>query len=101
MTVQLLINEAAQKEWDRAAAWYEVKQTGPGDRFVSTVKTKLELISRYPERYLPSNFEYFEYFVVAHRHDREAPDRQIQTLQLVSQIYLVEKLFLGLRSSRG
>ena len=51
MTVQLLINEAAQKEWDRAAAWYELKQTGLGDRFVSTVKVKLESISRYPERY--------------------------------------------------
>ena len=30
---------------------YEVKQTGLGDRFVSNVKTNLELISRYPERY--------------------------------------------------
>lgn len=51
MTFQLLINEAAQKEWDSAAAWYEDKQTGLGERFIKSVKIKLELISRYPERY--------------------------------------------------
>lgn len=51
MTFELLINEAAQKEWDDAAAWYEDKQTGLGERFIKSVKIKLELISRYPERY--------------------------------------------------
>lgn len=51
MTVQLHISEAAQKEWDEAAAWYEDKQASLGERFIKSVQIKLELISRYPERY--------------------------------------------------
>lgn len=51
MTFQLLINEAAQQEWDEAAAWYEEKQAGLGNKFITSVELKLRLISRYPERY--------------------------------------------------
>ena len=51
MTFQLLVNEAAQKEWNDAAVWYEGKQAGLGERFIKSVQIRLELISRYPERY--------------------------------------------------
>ncbi len=51
MTFQLLINEAAQQEWNETAAWYERRQPGLGERFIKSVEIKLELISRYPERY--------------------------------------------------
>ena len=51
MTFQLLINEAAHQEWNKASAWYESRQPGLGERFIKSVEIKLELISRYPERY--------------------------------------------------
>ncbi len=51
MIYKLIINEEAQKEFEEAAAWYEEQQTGLGGRFVNVIRTKLELIAEYPERY--------------------------------------------------
>lgn len=47
-TIQIL--EEADKEFQKAANWYEDKSEGLGLRFIEVIKIKLEVIQRNPER---------------------------------------------------
>jgi len=47
----LQISEEADREWTEAALWYDKQSPGLGNRFIEMVESKLELISKYPERY--------------------------------------------------
>jgi plasmid stabilization system protein ParE len=76
VTIQIL--EAADKEWTKAALWYEGQSPGLGNRFIEMVEKKLDLISKYPDRYpkRKGNFRealvnIFPYIIVYSFHDRE------------------------------
>jgi len=48
-TLSLL--DEASKEFAEAAAWYEEKSEGLGNRFIDAIQKKLLLIQQFPERY--------------------------------------------------
>lgn len=45
------LNEQAHEEFIEAYQWYELKQSGLGNRFMHCVGKKLEQISEHPEYY--------------------------------------------------
>lgn len=51
MPAVIQISEEADKEWTEAALWYDKQSPGLGNRFIEMVESKLELISKFPERY--------------------------------------------------
>jgi plasmid stabilization system protein ParE len=51
VAVTIKILEEADKEWTKAALWYEGQSPGLGNRFIEMVEKKLELIAQHPERY--------------------------------------------------
>lgn len=48
---KLIILEGADKELTESAKWYETKSEGLGDRFIDTIKKKLQTIQQSSERY--------------------------------------------------
>ena len=51
MPYTIILLEEADKEYQKAAIWYEQKLTGLGERFIEVIQNKINLIAQYPERY--------------------------------------------------
>jgi plasmid stabilization system protein ParE len=51
MSLPLVFRNAAQAEFDEAAAWYESRQEGLGADFVHEIQHVLESIAEQPKRY--------------------------------------------------
>lgn len=43
--------EEASIEFQEAAAWYELRSKGLGERFRDSISRKIEIINQHPERY--------------------------------------------------
>jgi len=54
------LHEKAHKEYIEAYLWYELKQKGLGDRFMSCVEKKLEQIIEHPQYFGKRNGNYRE-----------------------------------------
>jgi plasmid stabilization system protein ParE len=54
------LHEKAHHEYIEAYVWYELKQTGLGERFMSSVEKKLQQIVEHPEHYGKRNGNYRE-----------------------------------------
>jgi len=48
------LHQQAYEEYIEAYEWYELKQRGLGDRFMSSVEKRLHQISEHPEYYSKS-----------------------------------------------
>jgi toxin ParE1/3/4 len=51
MSVPVRLRRVAQREYDDAADWYEVRQAGLGRRFVAALQQTLAGIASQPDRY--------------------------------------------------
>ena len=49
MAYRYLLNAKAYEEYIETYEWYELKQTGLGDRFMHSVENRLRQISEHPE----------------------------------------------------
>lgn len=65
------LNELAYKEYIAAYEWYELKQDGLGDKFMTCVEKKLTQIIQHPEHYgkrdadfREAKVEHFPYMIV-------------------------------------
>ena len=58
MAYRYKLHELAHEEYINAYVWYEIKQNGLGDRFMSSVEACLKQISNHPEYYSKKQGDY-------------------------------------------
>jgi len=51
MILKVVFLRAARAEFDAAALWYDLQQSGLGMQFVSEINRVIDLASEYPERF--------------------------------------------------
>lgn len=60
MSYRIVLHQEAEKEYEASYVWYELRQEGLGERFITLVKKKLAEVAERPESYPKKKGQYRE-----------------------------------------